>query len=547
MRNSAIVTAMTVVVGASLISGVGCMQSQAPGASDPNVSLTVAPLDLPLTSDACYRLSIFGTADINGMNATSLVWTQPNLCASDDGAAGGIRFTGICDAQAGGFDAAGAALDPDHSNTVMLVLNDLYTSGAWDGDGVALVPGRDYINPCPALADGKDNGCVLVAPCTANQDSKVRFNLTIMRDAQLGFFDTIVKFQDVFCAAKLDCVDDDNAPLTYLHDPSATPPGDGPTAPFAFACLGGPSDDNATAPVFMYLDDLVVTCTNGIDTRTATIDPAGGPGNLTAPALTQTGASDVLFGAAVNIGEGAQGLQYWNVLLGLNLPGNSDENCTLHTTGTVSETALVANTTPTLTRYPFIDWTLDLTTNGARSCTRHPLNGDDGGVETRYTSLATGESFDHTLAFGVTCPCWPTAEVAARAADIIANSSDVAAQAESAKIEGGDYELFQLQGQTAAMILVAGQADFPVAEGVAGPGPFCATMHFTPEAESMTILQPITSAEEAACRADVLTIGDNPCRTDNGGCVVPCVYESPGKSYCAECGSNADCTGGQLC
>lgn len=396
MRISATLTLTTVALPFGVM---GCAGPKVPVTTDASISVLVAPIDLPLASDVCYALSVFGTAEIEDMNATSLIWTQPNLCASDFGTDGGIRFTGVCDAQAGGSDEDGSALDPDHNNTVMLVLNDIYTGGAWDGDGVALTPSRDYINPCPEVGDGQDNGCILKVPCTANQDEKVLFNLTVMRDAQLGFFDTVVKFQDVFCAAKLDCVEDDNTTLTYLYDPNATPPGDGPTVVLGFACLGGDGE-----AVHMYLDDLLVTCSTGSGetytaTRTATVDPTGGPGNLASPHLSQSGSPAVLFGAAVNTGEGFQGAQFWNVLLGLNLPGQAGETCTLTTTGTVSEAALDDNTTPANTRYPFIDWTVDLTEDGNRTCTRHPLNGDDGGVETLYTPFDSPEHFDHALTF----------------------------------------------------------------------------------------------------------------------------------------------------
>jgi len=151
------IAATLALASVALTTGVtGCTGTKAPVSTDSSISVTVAPIELPLATDVCYALSVFGTAEIEDMNATSLVWTQPNLCASDFGADGGIRFTGICDAQAGGFDENGTALDPDHNNTVMLVLNDIYTGGAWDGDGVALTPNRDYINPCPEVEEGHE-------------------------------------------------------------------------------------------------------------------------------------------------------------------------------------------------------------------------------------------------------------------------------------------------------------------------------------------------------------------------------------------------------
>ncbi len=506
MRTSAIVFLACVTCP---FTSLGCTGGQAPDTSSgANISVTVAPLDLPLMTDACYGLSVFGTADILSMHEDTLVWKQPSLCASDYGAEGGIRFTGICDAQAGGFDENGSALDVDHNNTVMLVLNDIYTGGDWDGDGVALSEGQDYINPCPAVADGEDNDCILKVPCTANQDKKVLFNLTVMRDAQIGFFDTVVKFHDVFCAAKLDCLDDDNSTLTYLHNPDADPPGDGPTAVLGFACLGGAQDDNATQ-IYMYLDNLEITCATGTGdtyavTRTATIDPSGGPGNLAAPDLDQTGSPNVLFGAAVNTGEGFQGMQFWNVLLGLNLPGVPGETCTLHTTGTVSEDPLNDNATPAATRYPYIDWTLDLTEDGNRSCTRHPLNGEEGGVATQYTALDAITSFDNALAFGVTCPCWDVAEIEVRAAAITAGGPGTYQWLRQNASEGFQtFELLGLGGEYDMMYLVAGE----LSSGMR----MCAL-----DSEAGVIAD-ISEAELASCWVDILTFTDDPCAVANGG------------------------------
>lgn len=364
--------------------GAGCADQGPPGSIDPTLSVSVAPLTLPDMTDACYGLTVYNTTNIASFGAATEVWTQPSLCASDYGANGGIRFTGICDAQ-----AAGAT----HDNAIRLVVNDIYTGGSFDGGGTALIAGTDYENPCPAPSSPtEDNGCILTAPCEENADSKIEFNLTVMRNASLGFFDTIVRFQDLFCAAKLDCLDEENAPLTYLYDAGAG--ADGVTAVLGFACSGGDGIDD----VFLYLDEISVTCSGGPSgPRTATVDPSAGPGNVIP---TQTGASDVLFGAAVNRGEGLEGTVYWNVLLGLSLDGGVGETCTLTASGTASETELEAGATPDHSRYPYISWDVDLSTAAALSCTRHPLNDSNGDVETIYTSIDTPEAFEFQLNAG---------------------------------------------------------------------------------------------------------------------------------------------------
>jgi hypothetical protein len=399
---------LTLAAGALGVSGAACSSDES--APKTTLSAVVAPLDLPAATDACYHLTVWN--DVENLGSSTEVWDQPVLCASQYGANNGIRFTGICDAEAGFGDEDNSN---DGKNAIRLILNGIYKDGDVE-TGTALTEGEDYINPCPAPESGEDNGCVLLADCTQNQDTKIEFNLTVMRQASLGFFDTVVKISDVFCAAKLDCLDQEDNPLTYLHNPDTD--ADGETAVLGFTCLGGSGGE-----INMYLDDLVITCVNGSGvTRTATVDPSAGPGNITP---TQTG-DDFLFGAAVNTGEGFQGSRYWNVLLGIN-GSVAGETCTLETVGTVSETGLDGTPfeTPEHTRYPFIQWSVPLSANGALACTRHPLNGDNG-VSTEYSEIDDAQTFAHELdltvpAEPVACPCWDVGTSAAQIATIATN------------------------------------------------------------------------------------------------------------------------------
>ena len=371
---------MTLTAGALALGSVACAdQAAAPGATGTSLSVQVAPLTLPLMTDACYGLSVYNTTDVEAFSKDTLVWSQPNLCASQYGAEGGIRFTGICDASA-------------KENGIRLVLNDVYANGTARDGGKPLEEGTDYVNPCPAPAnDGDDNGCVLKAACVENQDTKITFNLTVMRNASLGFFDTIVKFQDVFCAAKLDCVEADGSTLTYLHNPNTG--ADGATAVLAFACTG---DANASG-TFLYLDQVVVTCTDlsGEVTRTATIDPSAEMGNV-----TPDDPNEILFGAAVNRGDGLNGAAYWNVLMGMNLNGATGETCTVSTKAFASDVALKGGATPDHTRYPVIKWNVDLSFGSERVCERHPLNNSNGDVQTFYTAIDVPEQINYELERG---------------------------------------------------------------------------------------------------------------------------------------------------
>ncbi|MFO0751423.1 MAG: hypothetical protein U1F43_38000 [Myxococcota bacterium] len=498
--------------GAAALGGA-CSQGGAPGDNGHPLAVTVAPLDLPQMTDACYGLTVYNTTDPSQFGPDTQVWTQPSLCASQYGAEGGIRFTGICDAAVG-------------DNSVRLVLNDVYRNGTVDS-GTALTAGADYINPCPAPTNpGDDNGCILTAPCQANQDSKVVFNLEVMRQAELGFFDTVVKFQDVFCAAKLDCEDEQHAALDYLYDASATPPGDGPTAVLAFTCLGGSGGD-----VFMYLDDITVSCSDG---STATVDPSAGPGNVTP---VQSGPTRPLFGAAINTGAGFQGAQYWNVLLGMSLDAASGA-CTVHTRGTVSEVALTGNATPDHTRYPFIDWTVPLSDGATRSCHQHPLNGGNG-VGTIYTSIDSPETFDRKLTLAAACPCWDSAAIQAQVDAMVASGP-------------GNYQTSFNDGTSddgtsryaSASFAQSGDPGINLYLNVYDSPTFhyCA---FYPDNVSRSDLTP---AEVAACLADVAQLKDDPCQADNGGCGSDvCIFDAPGVAHCIGCRTTADCAPGNYC
>ncbi len=506
---------LTLAAGALGVSGLACTKDSVP-APRTSLSAVVAPLELPAATDACYHLTVWN--DVTALDDDTEVWDQPSLCASQYGADDGIRFTGICDAQAGLDDDD---VSNDGKNAIRLVLNDVYTGGTVD-TGSAMTVGEDYINPCPAPTEGEDNGCVLIADCAPNEDTKIEFNLTVMRQASLGFFDTVVRFQDVFCAAKLDCVDNDGeTTLDYLYDPATE--SDGPTAVLGFACVGGGGED-----VHMYLDDVTITCDNG----SATIDVAGGSGNLSASELVQS-APNPLFGAAINTGAGFEGAHYWNVLVGMNLdPANGE--CTLTTSGTVSELAFTDNATPTHNRYPFITWSVPLSDDGVRQCTRHPLNGGNG-VATAYTDIDAPETFDHTLALAVAapaCPCWDTADLTALAQSLMSGAYEPWAGEQT--WSGGSQLAFMIDGGDDEFYVVA-QAD---------EGTYECQYYAVVSGASVSVQQEIGEADHAACTSAIRVLMNDPCQTDNGGCSGPtpyCTYDGPNQSHCQECVTDDDC------
>ena len=324
---------------------VACAAEPQPPAGPP-LGVRVAPLSLSGLVDASYALTVRNSAN-------EVVWTRAGLrsTAYGDGS-GSLSYVGTCD----------AAASP---NSVEVVVEGLYDAGG-------LVPAATWMNPTPVS---------LSVPCLADQDNAVDFDLTVVRAAQQGFFDVSVEFDDLFCSAKLDCQKGPGQPLELLFDPATGRRGQ--TAVVAFACTAGAGQETT-----LYLDDVVVTCPGP---TVYTVDPSGGPGNITA-------APPALFAAAVYRGaELFAGFEktYWNTALGLNVAALGP-NCRLTTTATASEEPFPNLTTPAVAAWPVIRWDVALTNaSGALACTTHPVNGGNG-VATGY--VPGGGEPTHTFA-----------------------------------------------------------------------------------------------------------------------------------------------------
>ncbi len=202
------------------------------------ITLEVAPLQLPGITKACY--------DVHVENADSeTVWSRGDpftpwpadsgtLCsdAFGNGPGGDIAYVGPCDASRA-----------NHTIT-------LYVDSVWIG--AAAIAATEWENPCPGTS-----GCTLGFTCVENSDVSVVFNLVILRDADQGFFDVGVQFEDVFCSAKADCAYDPlgNTPINLLFDPLTGARAQ--TAVAAFACTAGANaGDNTT----LYLSQARVRC-----------------------------------------------------------------------------------------------------------------------------------------------------------------------------------------------------------------------------------------------------------------------------------------------
>ena len=347
----------------AITSFTACVGAEPTG---PSVTLTVAPLTLSGITDARYQLAVRNAGDDPILDRTI---DSRGYGAGD----GSLSYVGPCDASS-------------NPNVLSLTLLDLY-----EGDGGATqVDPASYANPGTVETE---------FTCVDNADVAVDVALTVARDAQQGFFDVAVDFDNIFCSAKLDCVDAQGQPLRLLFDAGGAR---ARTAVVALACTGGLNGADTT----LYRDDLVVACTGG----TATVDPSAGPGNLAVSAGI-TDPQGVLFAAAVYRGDEQLGYdkRYWNVLLGL---APSAANCTLATRATAARDPFAAGTTPTGTTYPFVVWSVPLTgAGGALACTHHPLGGasPNDGVAIAYTGLDATRTFTHAFGAAPTIPAAPPA------------------------------------------------------------------------------------------------------------------------------------------
>ncbi len=337
------------LVSSSVFGLAGCLET-APSSSGPEVAINVAPLQLPGVTEASYTITVEAAGQV--------VWTRTNVLSSDYGdGEGALTYVGPCDASV-------------PLNRVTIVLDSL-TAGTTDLAGT-------FQNPTPVFRDFE---------CLENQDTFVEFNLTIMREANQGFFDIAVTFDDIFCSAKLDCLDADDAPLELLFDGAER----AQTVVMAFACTAGLNESTT-----LYLSDVAIRCAG--DAEAYSIDPTAGVGNL-----TLVDPPPMIFGAAVYRGRedfADMDKCYWNTAVGLDID-NLGASCTLTATGTASGTPFTDNTSPAWTRWPVVTWTGPLTDiEGDLICGRHALNGGDGVVATTYTAFGPA---GRTFARGCDC------------------------------------------------------------------------------------------------------------------------------------------------
>jgi hypothetical protein len=382
-------------LGAVVLGFPGCMQHKSDLADDfgyegTGIQVSIAPLTLDSLSDACYSFQIVNGANElvvargpSSLAAGSGDSTADAVCASrfGNGDGGDISYVAPCDSQ-----------QPTH--TVTLWVNALCESTAAAGSpetniGAGCDEIQSYVDPCPEGAGPGSGGCSLEVTCQENADTPVTFNFTIMGQADQGFFDVAVNFDDVFCSAKLDDCNTFDEAIKLITDPDS---GERiRTAVAAIACTAGP-DSPATGGVTTHLNvsALSITCQNGVGPVTqGTLDFATltGEGNATIgdfPAgvyfgtESLPGANKVYTTVAIGIGDSSGCQVTWNVIPShKDLPELTWDN--------------------TWNSYGYVRF--DGGDLGGSGCNQHPLDGQDSAVTTTYV-----DNTNHTEFFGPAGP-----------------------------------------------------------------------------------------------------------------------------------------------
>ncbi len=335
----------------------------------PHIAVAMRPLSLSGVENACWSLTID-----NGATPAATVVALDTLCADRYGdTSGSVLYVAPCDASVGA-----------DMNRVTVRLLALYGPGGVELD--------DWVDPGPLTRDVR---------CVADADARVSFDVTVARDAGEGFFDIAVSFEDIFCSAKVDCVDETTGAMLQLVPRGEGERGD--SIVIGFACTAGP---DASEAAHLYLDYPKLVCADG--SATVPLDRVGHVTPIT------NGVSP-LFGAMVFAGQEAiGGALYTNVALGF--AGGRD--CRLVGRASATSGTFSGLATPADAIWPWVDFDVAITSGTALVCSQHPLDGaaPHDGVATRYT-VAGPIMFQHQYPSG-SCPPGTTDDPVAGCVDI---------------------------------------------------------------------------------------------------------------------------------
>ena len=498
------------------------------------MTISSAPLTLPGIGHACYDIAVTNAAD----GAGETVWSRgtPNhqvpagadvpeagdpdaVCSGrfGNGAGGGVTYVGTCDAGTSGANV----------NSVTIWIDGLYY-GADRGDVYIDPDGPDgWRDPCGT------SGCTLNVPCRDNEDAPVEFNLTLMRDAQQGFFDVAVGFEDVFCSAKADSCYDLTTPIRQIFgDDKSDPAGRDHTTVIGFACTAGPDRVDREGAVVDVATELIlsapsVVCADGIAFTLPLEANLGGldtqpsnTGDYTLHYGAFFGAEQLSCGQAPGSGAPLScNKAYYNLAIDIdNLAGQGLRDCVFTMQGTAQDgnarvfddaTAVLLDGHAT---YGAVRYDVPLVDGDGPVCDAHPLDGTTltgapSQVATRYIfgadysapSGALPNDFVYFAGNGAvprkatpppaTCPCWQGAELAALVASV---KSSATTELELA-FEGsptGEFEA-EVAHDTAALVAIV-------------EGDSCGLQYFdaSMEGEDRVEHAGLSAAQVAACAAD---------------------------------------------
>jgi hypothetical protein len=393
------------LIGTTLLSGLalaGCSsgpagEERADESAGGKAVIGIAPLELEGASNVCWRITV-----TNGPQRTGeLVWQEASVCADEFGdGRGGVAYVGTCDATTG-------------NNSVTIELLDIYTDP--DGNTTKVDP-SEYQNPCGLIENWGDEAtrvlkegedpyppCTRNLTCLENQDTPVAFDVTVVRDANQGFFDIAVRFDEIFCSAKLDtCTVDENGnegPLKLLFDAEGNP---SPTVVLALACSAQPGKDVNT---ILHMSSITLDCPPPFED--IYLDPsAGNGGNVWRldGSPSDPNPKDAVFQYAIyeqtellECGEEGESCnkRFWNVAIGLE-PTRLPSGCYIRATATTTdggypdESGDPTGQFPAGRGYALVSYNAQITEAGGElACVRDGLN--EGGSVSVVFSDPSGE------------------------------------------------------------------------------------------------------------------------------------------------------------
>lgn len=403
---------LRVIALASLPAFGACADVASPTQEPQGLKIAVAPLQLTGIGDACYNILVEnnagGTTDNtdpqnpiytplpfsqtgasagDGNDVVRLVAANGAICSSlyGNGTGGDITYIAPCDASS---DTDSVKPNVQNSVTIWPFLK--------DGSGTVLT---DWRNPCDTTPGGLVEGCQLHFDCKENADTLVEFNFTIMRNAQQGFFDVAVNFEDIFCSAKLDsCYGNGTtttcnaspSDITLLHSADGTARQH--TAVAAFACTAG-----AGKATDLVMGTPTVTCTHATDGNFSfpipvNLPAGGGNGVVTTGGKTlryavYTGSESL----QCQVGETTTtcGKEYMNFAINLGHLQGQGLTCTLgQYVATAVERSDTLDFSAAFSSYPFVQvggaGGVALTTATTTASFTYPLNVSGSAVTTSY-------------------------------------------------------------------------------------------------------------------------------------------------------------------